>query len=127
PALDAREGTGRHPEPFLFLARNVNMAISDIGQLRASVRGAIIQPGDADYDEARKVFNGMIDKRPGLIVRCVGTADVVAAVRHACETDNTVVGRRRGRGVAGYAMCDDGLVIDLSTMTRVRVDPAART
>jgi FAD/FMN-containing dehydrogenase len=95
--------------------------------LQAHLQGELIQPGDSRYDEARKVFNGMIDKRPALIVRCAGTADVIAAVRHARETDIRLAVRSGGHGVAGYAMCDDGLVIDLSTMTRVRVDPAART
>ncbi len=100
---------------------------TDIQKFKAQLRGELIQRGDPCYEEARKVFNGMIDKRPALIVRCVGVADVIAAVHFARETDIRVAIRGGGHGVVGNAVCDDGLVIDLSTMKSVRVDPKKRT
>jgi hypothetical protein len=95
-------------------------------------RGRLISAGHADYDIARAVWNGAIDRRPRLIARCIGTADVVAAVRFARDHDLEIAirggGHKRGGGhnVAGTAVCDDGIVIDLSAMRAVRVDPAAR-
>ncbi|WP_277552432.1 FAD-binding oxidoreductase [Halobaculum limi] len=93
----------------------------------ATVRGTVIRPGDTNYDEARAVWNGMIDKRPALIVRCRGAADVIAAVNFAREHDLPVAVRGGGHNVAGTAVCDDGLVIDLSEMRGVRVAPHERT
>jgi FAD/FMN-containing dehydrogenase len=98
-----------------------------IARFRANLQGDFIQPTDPRYDEARKVFNGMIDKRPALIVRCAAVADVIAAVKFARETNMLVAVRGGGHGVTGNALCDDGLVIDLSAMKRVRVDPGNRT
>jgi FAD/FMN-containing dehydrogenase len=92
-----------------------------------SFRGALITHGDADYDTARAVWNGVVDRRPTLIARCTGTADVVAAVRFAREHDLQVAVRGGGHNVAGTAVCDDGLVIDLTPMRGVLVDPASRT
>jgi FAD/FMN-containing dehydrogenase len=89
-------------------------------------RGRLISAGDADYDTARAVWNGAIDRRPRLIARCIGTGDVVAAVRFAREHDMEIAIRGGGHGVAGTAVCDDGVVIDLSAMRAVRVDPSAR-
>ena len=103
------------------------MGAMDIEQLRARVRGTIIQPGDAEYDSARKVYNAMIDKRPALIVRCVDTADVIAAVNYARANDTLTAIRGGGHNGAGLSTCDDGVVIDLSRMKGIRVDPAART
>jgi FAD/FMN-containing dehydrogenase len=100
---------------------------TDLQRFRAQLRGDLIQPGDPRYDEARKVFNGMIDRRPAGIVRCGGVPDVVAAVRFARETRMLVSVRGGGHSVAGNASCDDGLVIDLSMMKTVRVDPRERT
>lgn len=85
-----------------------------IQNLRESLRGRLILPGDGDYDAARKVFNGMIDKRPALIVRCAGVADVIAAVNFARERDMLAAIRGGSHNVVGQAVCDDGLVIDLS-------------
>ncbi|ELZ81200.1 FAD/FMN-dependent dehydrogenase [Haloferax gibbonsii ATCC 33959] len=93
----------------------------------ASLRGPVLRPEDAEYDEARAVWNGMIDRRPSLIVRCAGVADVVRSVNYARENDLVVAVRGGGHNVAGTAVCDDGIVIDLSEMTSVRVDPDART
>jgi FAD/FMN-containing dehydrogenase len=87
----------------------------------------MLAPGDAGYDEARKVWNGAIDRRPALIARCRDDADVAAALLHAREHDLRVAVRGGGHGVAGLAVCDDGLVVDLSPMRAVAVDPAART
>jgi hypothetical protein len=86
-------------------------------------RGRVIRPQDADYDAARAVWNGAIDRRPRLIARCIGTADVVAAVRFARDHDLDIAIRGGGHNVAGTAVCDDGIVVDLSAMRAVRVDP----
>ncbi len=98
-----------------------------IEKLRNDFRGALLQPGEEGYDEARRVRNGAIDRRPALIARCAGTDDVVAAVRFARERDLVVSVKGGGHAVAGHAVCDGGLMIDLSLMNGVRVDPAART
>jgi FAD/FMN-containing dehydrogenase len=98
-----------------------------IQQLTAAMRGVVIRPGDAGYDEARKVYNAMIDKRPALIARCVDVADVIAAVNFARDNGVLVAVRGGGHNGPGLGTCDDGLVIDLSPMNGVRVDPARRT
>jgi FAD/FMN-containing dehydrogenase len=90
----------------------------------AGFRGRIISADHADYNIARSVWNGAIDRRPRLIAQCTGTADVVAAVRFAREHDLEIAIRGGGHNVAGTAVCDDGIVIDLSAMRGVRVDPA---
>jgi FAD binding domain/Berberine and berberine like len=95
--------------------------------LRSAIRGELIQPTDAAYEAARTVYNGMIDKRPQLIARCVDVADVVAAVRYGHENGMLTAIRGGGHNGAGLGICDGGLVIDLSRMKGVRVDPAART
>jgi FAD/FMN-containing dehydrogenase len=103
------------------------MATRSISGLADSFSGELLAPGDAGYDEARQVWNGAIDRRPGLIARCAGVADVVAALRHAREHELLVAVRGGGHGVAGLAVCDDGIVIDLSPMRGIAVDSAART
>ena len=103
------------------------MATVDIEPLRAQLRGAIIQPGDGDYDTARRVYNGMIDKRPAHIVRCADVADVIATVGFARTHGLLTAIRGGGHNGAGLGTCDDGLVIDLSRMKGIRVDPGART
>ncbi len=94
---------------------------------RASLRGPLICPGDAVYDETRKVWNGMIDRRPALIARCAGLADVVAAVRFARSHELLLSVRGGGHNAPGVAVCEGGLMIDLAGMRGVRVDPAQRT
>src|SRR5579885_2511758 len=94
--------------------------------LRARFRGALLRPGDAGYDAARSLWNGMIDKRPALIARCTGAADVIAAVTFARERHLLLAVRGGGHNVAGTALCDGGLVIDLSAMRGVLVDPVER-
>jgi FAD/FMN-containing dehydrogenase len=98
-----------------------------IDQLRGAVRGAIIQPDDPSYDTVRQVYNAMIDKRPALIVRCVDVADVMAAVNYARTGNLLTAIRGGGHNGGGLGTCDDGLMIDLSPMKSIRVDPSART
>ena len=97
-----------------------------VKELRATLRGEVTAPGDARYDSARRVWNGLIDRRPAVIARCADTADVVEAVRLAREHPIDVSIRGGGHQVAGSAVVDDALVIDLSTMTSVHVDPERR-
>lgn len=92
-----------------------------------SMRGPVLRPGDPDYDTTRAIQNGLIDRRPGLIARCTGAADVIAAVTFAREHDLLVAVRGGGHNVAGNAVCDGGLMIDLSPMRAVHVDAKART
>jgi FAD/FMN-containing dehydrogenase len=89
-------------------------------------RGRLISPGDPDFDAARAIWNGAIDRHPRLIAQCIGTTDVVAAVRFARDHDLEIAIRGGGHNVAGTAVCDGGIVIDLSSMRAVRVDPAGR-
>jgi FAD/FMN-containing dehydrogenase len=98
-----------------------------MGVVILGFRGRVIGPADADYDEARALYNGMIDKRPRLIARCTNVADVIAAVSAAREQKLLLAVRGGGHNGPGLGSCDDGLVIDLSMMKGVRVDPQART
>jgi len=98
-----------------------------IERFQTGVRGDVIRPDDVEYDDARAVWNGMIDKYPTLIARCRSVADVIRAVEFARENDLHVAVRGGGHNVAGTAVCDDGLVIDLSEMRGVWVDPDERT
>jgi FAD/FMN-containing dehydrogenase len=98
-----------------------------VADLARHFRGELIRPGDPQYDTARAVWNGAIDRHPGLVARCTGAADVRAAVRFAREREMLVAVRGGGHNVAGTAVCDGGVVIDLSPMKGLRVDPARRT
>ncbi len=100
---------------------------ASIAGLAANFQGALIQPGDPTYDAARQIWNGHIQRRPGLIARCSGVADVIAAVRFGREHGLTPSVRGGGHAVAGHAICNDGLVIDLSMMTGSRVDLVTQT
>ncbi len=91
--------------------------------LRAALRGELLEPGAPAYDEARVVWNGMINRRPAMIARCRNAADVVACVNHGRENSLTIALRSGGHNVAGYAVCEGGLMIDLSLMNAVRVAP----
>ncbi len=95
--------------------------------LKTAMRGPVIQPADDGYDEARAVYNGMIDRRPAAIARCADAADVMAAVRYARENELTVAVRGGGHNAGGLGVWDDALVIDLSAMRGIKVDPAAKT
>ena len=98
-----------------------------VAELGATFHGSLIGPSDADYDAARRIWNASIDRRPGLIARCAGVADVVAAVKFARAQDLLVAVRGGGHNVGGRAVCDRGIVIDLSRMKGVFVDPEQRT
>jgi FAD/FMN-containing dehydrogenase len=95
--------------------------------LAAQLSGRVLEPSDAGYDEARTIWNAMIDRRPGLIARCANTADVLHAVRFAAEHGLLTSVRGGGHNIAGLAVCDDGFMIDLSGMKGVRIDPGTRT
>jgi hypothetical protein len=98
-----------------------------VDELRASFSGPLIGPGDPAYDEHRKVWNGSIDRRPGLIARCRGVADVLAAVRFARDRELLVAVRSGGHSFPGLSVCDGGILIDLGPMKGIRVDPDGRT
>ena len=98
-----------------------------IEEFKANLRGQLIQPGDEGYDEACKIYNAMIERRPGLIARCADVADVMAAVNIARENDLLVAIRGGGHNGPGLGTCDDGLVIDMSAIKYTRVDPQAST
>src|SRR5512134_76625 len=98
-----------------------------VGELRSTFTGRLLQPTDAGYDEARRVHNGLIDKRPALIAQCRGLADIVDAIQLARAQKLEVAIRGGGHNVAGRATIDGGVVIDLSLMKGIHVDPKART
>src|SRR6201993_2488311 len=102
------------------------MEISAIEKLRNVLRGAVLCPGQDGYDTARTIPNAMIDRRPAVIARCTGAADVIACVRFACDHDLLVSVRGGGHSVAGKSVCDDGLMIDLSAMKGIRVNRLGR-
>jgi hypothetical protein len=105
-------------------ARIEQLAIDDFA---STLRGELVLPGDSTYDQQRRVWNGSIDRQPALIVPCAGAADVIAAVRFAKAHGLLVAVRGGGHSFPGYSVCDGGMVIDLSPMKGIRVDPAART
>ena len=98
-----------------------------VAALRGRLRGTVALPGEDGYDAARIIWNAMVDRRPGLVVRCLGAADVINAVKLARDEKLLVAVRSGGHNIAGNAVCDGGLLIDLSLMKSVRIDPASRT
>jgi FAD/FMN-containing dehydrogenase len=94
--------------------------------LRGKLRGTVVLPGEDGYDTARSIWNAMIDRRPGLVVRCLGAADVINAIKLARDERLLVAVRSGGHNIAANAVCDGGFLIDLSLMRSVRVDPASR-
>ncbi|MDE3740503.1 FAD-binding oxidoreductase [Maribacter polysaccharolyticus] len=98
-----------------------------IASLKNQIRGEVVMPSDIEYDTRRKVFNGMIDKHPGMIVKCVDVADVLASVNFGRENDLLIAVRGGGHNGGGLGICDDGMVIDLSGIKFVRVDPSNNT
>ncbi len=105
---------------------NVTFDSAAIERFGASLRGELLRPGDDGYDGARKIYNAMIDRRPALIARCAGVSDVIRSVDFARETGLLLSVRGGGHNVSGNAVCDGGLMIDLSPMKGVHVDPEAR-
>ena len=103
------------------------LSTENVQQLKASLRGAVIQPGDGSYDQARKIYNGMIDKHPALIAQCRDIADVISAVNFGRDNKLDIAIRSGGHHGAGLSLVDNGLVIDLSLMKGIRVDPKAKT
>jgi len=95
-------------------------------KLKRDISGQIVLPGDKDYDAARRIWNAMIDRRPALIVYCATTQDVVRAVNFAMDTGLPLAVRGGGHNIAGNAVCDGGIVVDLSRMKAATVDPGSR-
>ena len=96
-------------------------------EFKARLRGSLLHPGEDGYDQARKIWNGMFDRRPALIARCAGAADVISAVNFARDNKLQVAVRGGGHSLPGHSVCDGGVVIDLSPMKAIRVDPTAST
>jgi FAD/FMN-containing dehydrogenase len=107
--------------------REIELDQAALAQLESGFGGRLLRPADASYDEHRRIWNGSIDRYPALIARCAGVADVIAAVRFARETGLQVAVRGGGHSFPGLSVCDGGVVIDLSPMRGIRVDPEART
>jgi FAD/FMN-containing dehydrogenase len=108
-------------------ATEIRLDDSAVTELRGALAGELLRPDDPAHDEHRRVWNGSIDRVPALIARCTGVADVIAAVRFARQSGLAVAVRGGGHSFPGLSVCDDGLVIDLSPMKGIRVDPEART
>src|SRR5205085_10358347 len=100
---------------------------NSIAELKAKLRGPVIEPRDLDYDDARKVYNAMIDREPRVVVCCVDVADVIGSVSFARKDDLLLAMRSGGHNGGGLGICDDGLVIDLGLIKYTRVDPSAST
>ena len=109
------------------LARGVELDRRAVDDLATSFGGSLIRPDDPTYDEQRLIWNGSIDRRPGLIARCAGVADVISAVRFARDQEQLVAVRSGRHSYPGLCVCDGGMVIDLGQMKGIRVDPEART
>lgn len=106
---------------------NTNIDADAVAKLRGQVRGAVLLPSEAGYDKARTIWNAMIDRKPALIVRAVGAADVIQTVHFAHEHRALLAVRGGGHNIAGNAVCEGGVMLDLSAMKSVRIDPVART
>lgn len=107
--------------------RQIVLSRSDVDDFRASLRGQLLLPDAVGYDDARRIWNGMFDRRPALIARCAGTADVVQSVNFARAHELLVAVRGGGHSLSGQSVCDNGLMIDLTPMRSVRVDPARKS
>jgi FAD/FMN-containing dehydrogenase len=105
----------------------IGVQMAALASFSEAFEGEIVLPGSAGYDAARIVWNGMIDRRPAVVARCAGAEDVIRAIRFGREQDLTVAVRSGGHSIGGFSTCDDGIVIDLSLMRGVRVDPEHRT
>lgn len=105
----------------------ISLSVSDVRDLRASMRGQLLLPKDDGYEAARRVWNGAFDRHPALIARCAGTADVIQAVNFARSHEILTAVRGGGHSISGQSVCEGGLMIDLSPMKGIRVDPVQRT
>ena len=117
----------RYPGENVLAIHITPLDDSTVSELETKFRGELLTPGTPEFDEARTIWNAMIDRRPALIARCAGVADVIAAVNFAREQDKPIAVKGGGHNIAGNAMVDDGVVIDLSLMKSVRIDPEAKT
>jgi FAD/FMN-containing dehydrogenase len=124
--LRAAEATAADIPAIALDGGQVVLRTTDVNDLRSSLRGALLWPGQDDYDRARHVWNGAFDRRPALIVRCAGASDVVRAVNFGRDHGLLTAVRGGGHSLSGQSVCDGGLMIDLSAMRSIRVDPAAR-
>lgn len=124
---EKREGTMNSIRVKTLTGAETEIGMDEVGTLRQRLQGPLILPSDAKYDTTRKVWNGMIDKHPALMAQCAEPADVIASVNFAREHDLLLSVRGGGHNVAGTALAEQGMVIDLSTMRRVRVDPDRKT
>ena len=128
PRRGSAAATAAAPIPAVGLdGRALSLQASDLADLRASIRGEVITADQAEYDSARRLWNAAFDKKPALIVRCAGAADVVRAVNFTAAHSLLTAVRGGGHSFSGQSGCDGGLVIDVSAMRSVRVDPVART
>jgi FAD/FMN-containing dehydrogenase len=123
PTAAVRAQAGSPVEAVGLSGNALTLARSDVEAFAASLRGTLILPGSADYEQARKIWNGSFDKFPALIARCTGAADVVAAVKFARAHGILTAVRGGGHSIPGQSVCDKGLVIDLSRMKAIRIDP----
>lgn len=104
----------------------VNVSSNAVDELKTAVRGQVLLPGDASFEQARSIWNAMIDRHPAIILRCAGAADVRQGVAFARDNGLPLAIRGGGHNIGGSALCDDGVVLDLSQMKSVHIDPAAR-
>src|SRR5215208_3860816 len=111
----------------LRMVTDSHLTDADVQQLRTSFAGLLLRPSDERYEEVRSIWNGAIRRRPALVASCTGAADVLAALRFARDRGMEISVRGGGHAVAGHALCDGGVLIDLSPMTSVRVDPESRS
>src|SRR5262245_40645652 len=122
-SLGPRRGAGTRSD----MSEQLVLDEAAVDALAAGFRGELVRPGDPTYEEHRRIWNGSIDRHPALVARCAGVADVMAAVTFARRTALPVAVRGGGHSFPGLSTCDNGLVIDLSPMRGIRVDPEART
>jgi FAD/FMN-containing dehydrogenase len=103
------------------------LADGSVAELAAAMRGRVVRPGDSDYDQARAIWNGAHDRYPALVAQCAGVADVIRAIEFARSEELRVAVRSGGHSIPGHSSVDGGIVVDLSPMQGIRVDPQRRT
>jgi FAD binding domain len=127
PLVEATGNTHPHERELQAMALSSQLDVNAVAELRTGMRGEVLEAADAAYDDARKIWNGMIDKRPAVIARCAGIRDVIEAVNFARQHELAISIRGGSHSAAGLALCDGGLVIDLTRMNGARVDAGVRT